>query len=99
MLFGINKNVSQRHCRFQSKAWNTPIEQQTNETSVCKTVYLDVVGIRESRSVLIPVLLIIVPIASQYGCQSLVVSFCQPIGLTVVYRGKQTSNFSYLTTL
>lgn len=49
------------------------MEHQLKGTSVFRTVYLDDVAVRESRSVHIPVLLVIINLAMQHGCQSRVV--------------------------
>lgn len=83
---------STRHCRLQCKIWDSLTDHQVKCMSVCRAVYLAFISVNVFRSVGISVLLIIIMIIAQHGCQGPIVSFYLYICLCVICRGEKISN-------
>lgn len=75
---------SSRNCRLQFKIRDAQVESQIKWTSLLRTVYQAVVGLHKCRNACVPVLQMIINIATQYGYQDPVVSFYLLIGLWIV---------------
>lgn len=85
------------HCRFQCKAPDSPTVHQSKWTRICGTVEWAVVGVLELWDVRISVLQMSINIATQGGCQGLVVSFYLLIVLWVMCRDENITDLLKLT--
>lgn len=70
---------------------------QTEWTRVFGTVYLAIIGVHGSRCARVSVLLMIINILMERGCQCPVVLFYLPFGLLVASSGEHISNLDQST--